>query len=173
MKTDRRFSPALAAILLLASALAASAPAQAPAPTEKPAAVPPALIRMEYLKPRTQPAAVPKRDIFSPGRFEAPDLPGRMVGGKAVLPGTATTAEAAAAEAPPIPSVNLRFIGFIFNPSRNRIVGLILLDGIAAAVAEGESLANGLKIIRLTRRELETQGPDGKTLTFALEGVEK
>jgi hypothetical protein len=171
MKTDRRPSLISAVILLLAAALAAAA--QAPAPAEKPAAVPPALIRMEYLKPRTQPAAAPKRDIFSPGGFTAPDLPGRKAGGRAVFPGTATTAEEAAAEVASIPSVNLRFIGFIFNPSRNRLIGLILLDGIAAAVAEGESLANGLKIIRLTRRELETQGPDGKTLTFALEGVEK
>ena len=41
------------------------------------------------------------------------------------------------------------------------------------AVAEGESLANGLKVVRITRRELEIQGPDGKSLTFALEGVER
>jgi hypothetical protein len=173
MKTDGRSSPVPTALWFLLAVLVAAAPGQAPSAADKPAAAPPPLVRMEYLKTRIQPAAAPLRDIFSPGGYTAPDLPARAAGRGLVPPGTTPEEAAAASEAPPIPVLNLRFIGFSYNPSRNRIVALILLDGIASAVAEGESLANGLKIVRITRRELETQGPDGKSLTFALEGVER
>jgi hypothetical protein len=40
-------------------------------------------------------------------------------------------------------------------------------------VAEGETLDNGWTVVRVARREIEVRGPDGKTLTFALEGAER
>jgi hypothetical protein len=92
-----------------------------------------------------------------------------MAGGTAA----AAAAEAEIPETPPAPALNLRFMGYSLNPAQGRIIGLILLDGRAMAVAEGETLDNGWTVVRVARREIEVRGPDGKTLTFALEGVER
>jgi hypothetical protein len=155
----------LVAVLMTAGAAAQSKPA-----VDK-AAAPKRLIRMEAIAPRDRAPAVAKRDIFSPGGYLAPPAVagpgGRMAGG------TAAAAEAEIPEAPPAPALNLRFMGFSLNPAQGRIIGLILLDGKAMAVAEGETLDNGWTVVRVARREIEVRGPDGKTLTFALEGAER
>ncbi|MDD8027450.1 MAG: hypothetical protein PHI34_13165 [Acidobacteriota bacterium] len=152
-------------------AVAASLPGQAPPASDKPGAAPKRLLRMEYLKPRAAAPAAPLRDIFSPGGFAGSVVPGyvgRPAAGKA-----GGAVEAIETEEPPVPALDLRFVGFSYNPAQKRTIGLVLLDGVARAVAEGETLPNGLKVVRVTRGELEVRGPDGKSLTFSLEGVDR
>ncbi|GEM_PF-1481311 len=163
------------ALLLAAAALGFGQEAK---PASK--ASPPALLRMENLRPRQSPPAPAKRDIFSPGGFLAPagSASGfRPEAGGAGRPagerGAAGETEAAEAEAPPAPAYILRFVGYSFNASRNRTVGLILLDGSARAVMEGDELPHGLKIVRVGRDMIEVQEADGNVLTFSLEGVQR
>jgi len=165
MNAERRIR-ILAAVMVLAAIFAAAG-------EDKPAASPVSLIRWEWLPANLTPPAPPKRDIFSPrnspvpaeDRFRDDAVPSEAgserpnAGGKAV-------------ESQP-PALELRFIGWSYGVAQKRLVGLVLLDGTAAAVAEGETLANGFTVTRITRREIEVRGPDGKTLTFALEGGER
>jgi hypothetical protein len=165
MKTERRTMRmgkgcALFGILLLAAAAAGLGQGGQPAAKR--------LLRMENLAPRNRPPAAAQRDIFSPGGY-APSAvsasAGRAVPGR---PGGAE--EAVELEEPPRPAFSLRFIGYSHNSQLDRTVGLILLDGVARAVGEGDVLPNGLEIVRVTREQIEARKPDGEILTFSLEG---
>lgn len=158
MKTDR--GRALFWILLLAAAAASFGQGAKPAPKR--------LLRMENLEPRNRPPAASQRDIFSPSRYAPADIPAS--GGRAEPGRPGGEEDAVEREAPPVPALSLRFIGYSHNPGLNRTVGLILLDGVARAVGEGDVMPNGLEIVRVTREQIEARKPDGETLTFSLEG---
>ncbi len=153
-------------ILLLAAA--ALCPGQTPPASTKPAPEPKRLLRMENLKPRELPPAAAKRDIFSPGGYAESVVSGpagRPLAGKA-----GGAIEAAELAEPPAPVLSVRFVGYSFNEASSRTVGLILVDGVARAVGEGDVLPDGLKIIRVSRDRIEVEKPGGEILTFSLEG---
>jgi hypothetical protein len=152
----------LAAVLLLTGDL--------PAQDKKPAAKPEAaksLIRKEWLQVPAVPAAPPRRDIFSafggftPGAAEATTQ----------IPVNKKTPETQIEEAPPV--LALRYIGYSRASGTKKIVALVMVDAQASAVEEGETLPQGYKVVRITVKEIEVQGPDGKSVTFALEGAER
>lgn len=161
--------------IFAAAALTAGAAPQSKPAGDKAAEAPKRLVRMEAVAPRDRAPAAAKRDIFSPGGYLTPAAAvgpgGRTAAG--TVEEAAATEDAPVSVMPPVPGLNLRFMGFSLNPAQGRIVGLILLDGRALAVAEGEVLDNGWTVVRVVRREIEVRGPDGKALTFALEGAER
>ncbi len=140
---------------------------------EKPAAGPVSLIRWEWLPATPAPPAPPKRDIFSPRSTPVPGEDRVRPDAVFARPGEAPPEAGGKPTEPQPPAFELRFIGWSFGVAQKRLVGIVLLDGTAAAVAEGETLANGFTVTRITRREIEVRGPDGKTQTFALEGGER
>jgi hypothetical protein len=186
MKTSRLSVVAL--ILLGAASLFAQAPATPQpakkAPEEKP--VPP-LIRRDLLQKPPVEAAPPKRNIFSPRSGEAgapaPLAPG--IGG--VGPGTAgllptnldgapgDTAALASGQptAAPAFTVDLRYIGYVDSQRTHKIIGLVVFQGQARAVMEGEVISEGIRIGKISRENIEVIVPDSSTRTFSLEGEER
>ncbi len=144
-----------------------SAPVKPPSPEEGAS-----LIRMDLLRAAQGEMASPLRNIFAPGtRASQP---------AAVIPQeispwsqdqhaveTAVPAEEAITS-PPIMTVNLRYIGFV--ESAQRMIALVMFEGQAVAVVEGEVVGEGIRIGRVTRDEIEVLLPDSSTRLFSLEG---
>lgn len=65
-------------------------------------------------------------------------------------------------------TLNLRYLGYVF--SRQKIVGLIVFEGEALAVVQGESLTEGFTVGRISPEEIEILGLDSKPMMFAIEG---
>src|SRR4030067_1074904 len=58
-----------------------------------------------------------------------------------------------AAEAPPVMTVNLLYIGFIESP--RRLVALVNFEGRAIAVVEGDVVGEGIRIGKVSRQPRE------------------
>jgi hypothetical protein len=156
------------AVILAAAAFAVG---QKPAPGVRKAAKDAGpLIRLDLLAAvRSGPMPL-LRDIFlprGPGSEGPAALPVAL--GGPVRPGAVPAIENPAEEAAPPPTV--RYIGFVRSPSR--FLALVLVDGQAAALAEGDTAGAAGKIVKITATEIEIQGADGKSLKFALEGERK
>jgi len=153
---------------VLAAAPAASAQ-NAALPAKKPAAAKPSgpLIRKDLLAAlRTAPASL-RRDLFLPQGPGAPLALPTLLGGRP-RPAAAPVEEKPADEAPP---VLVRYVGFI--RSQGKFLALVLIDGQAAALAEGDLAGTVGKVVRIAAGEIEIQGADGKPLKIALEGERK
>jgi len=120
------------------------------------------LIRKDLLvKPR--PAEVrPRRNIFVRG------------GGAAVEPGPPANLAPPQAETPSDKAVpesvgpDIRYIGFV--TTARKIVGLVLVNGQALAVAGGDRLAGDYTVLKISPETLELAGPDGQTKTISIKG---
>jgi hypothetical protein len=130
------------------------------------------LLRTDLLRVKKLEAAPPKRNIFAPrAGFSRPGevvRPGRPLPAVDFQAADDLTAGDETAGAPPVISVNLRYIGFIESPGR--LVAMINFDGRAAAVVEGDIVGEGIRISKITRQQIEVVLPDSSTRTFSLEG---
>jgi Tfp pilus assembly protein PilP len=125
------------------------------------------LVRTEWLQKKSGPAAPVKRDIFSPQGASGSDAITPIE-----APEKAAESRKAKVEAESVAvSFNLRYVGYI--QSKQKVVGLILLDGQALAVEEGDSVGQGFKILKISAKEMEVEEPSGKLVTLALEGGQK
>jgi len=130
------------------------------------------LLRKDLLQTREQAAAPPLRNIFAPRS-------GSSLIGEVAPPGRAqpemapeamdeSAAADETAEAPPVISVDLRYIGFIESP--RRLVALVIFEGQAIAVVKGDVVGEDIRIGKVTRQQVEVVLPDSSTRTFSLEG---
>jgi len=164
--------PVAALILVLAAGLCPAQAQTEPAPKKEAAKEVKSLLRKDLLQIDKQSVAPPMRNIFAPraGSSRPGDaaLPGRPL--PAVdLPVVDEPAEAdETAEAPPVLTVDLRYIGYVESP--RRLVALILFEGLAIAVAEGDVVGEGIRIGKVTSQQIEVILPDSSTRTFSLEG---
>jgi hypothetical protein len=140
------------------------------------------LIRMDLLGRAPAQTAPPKRNIFSPrtGPAGRPDplgaaspggvgLPSSGFGAAAAASAAQTAAEPAAA---PVFSIDLRYIGFVDSQKTRKIIGLVVYQGQARAVVEGEAISEGIRIGKIARDKIEVILPDSSTRAFPLEGEE-
>ena len=67
----------------------------------------------------------------------------------------------------------MRYIGFSRSAASQKIVALVVVDGRAEAVAEGDTVGGGYKVVRITLKEIEILAPDGTTLQFAWTGADR
>jgi len=116
------------------------------------------LIRMELLLKKKRAFDFPKRDIFSPQG----SLP-RVSAGEDNVEGSEGSTQQK--------GLDFHYVGFI--RSQQKYLGLILFEGQALTVSEGDVIGGGTKILKVTDKEIEILGPDGKTQKFALEGEGK
>jgi len=158
------------AAILAAAAFGAS---QTSAPTLKKPPVAKAagpLVRKDLLAALRSAAAPVRRDLFLPQELGSDALNAMpVVLGGAIRPGIVPAGEnPVEGEAPP-PTV--RYVGFV--RAQGRFLALVLVDGQAAALAEGETAGSAGKVVKITAAEIEIQGAEGKSLKFALEGERK
>ncbi len=64
--------------------------------------------------------------------------------------------------------MSLRYIGYI--DTGERIVALIIYEGEAMAVEEGEMISEQFKVGKVTRDKLDIIGPGEEIKEFSLEG---
>jgi hypothetical protein len=132
------------------------------------------LIRMDLLR-LSQEAGKPfRRNIFAPG--QAAGFPSHSIAPVSqVSPERQMSAEFQPREEEARPevvapafNVNLRYVGFIV--SARRLIALVILEGQALAVAEGEVVSEGVRIGKISVDEIEVILPDSSTRKFPLEG---
>lgn len=76
-------------------------------------------------------------------------------------------AEPPSEEPPPFP-LNLTYLGSA--QTGGKTTALILLNGQALPIAEGEEVVPGYKIVRITTEEVEVEGPDMQKKIFTRRG---
>jgi Tfp pilus assembly protein PilP len=69
--------------------------------------------------------------------------------------------------------LNIRYVGYINKISGGKIVALITFEENVLAVEEGEVIAEGVEVGKITRVEIEIIGPDSKKRKYPLEGEDK
>ncbi|MGB8953349.1 MAG: hypothetical protein WCC06_11870 [Candidatus Aminicenantales bacterium] len=122
------------------------------------------LLLKERLQDNRREYVPPKRDIFSAWRSQ---------GAAAIPPAADEESESSASPAQNVSTANfnVQYIGYIRTPQK--FLGLILFEGQALTVTEGEFIGEGIKVLRVTAEEIEIQGPDSKVQRFGLEGDKK
>ena len=126
------------------------------------------LIRKDLLKEKPGEIGPPRRDIFSPRTAFAPpgiSPPGEPPGGR--------IADAEKPETPPAlesaePSLDLSYIGYV--QSAHKMIALVILEGQAMAVSEGEEVLPGVKVEKVTPDRIDLIGPDAKRSSFPRQG---
>lgn len=139
----------------------------------------PPLVRMDLLAAGPSETVPPGRNIFSPQPVQ-PVRTASVIPGMPATPGLPPAGPAGAVvpeaqsepTAPPVASVDLRFIGYVDSPRTRKIIGLLIFQGQARAVVEGEVISEGVRVVKIGRDEIEVALPDGSTRTFSLEGEE-
>ena len=170
------------ACVAVAAAVAAAVWAGQDKPSAPPAgeARPKSFVRMDLLAKPARELMPPKRGIFAPSAedegmeepagdsgTQAIPLSGASEGGRPGAPGQAPAAPSASA----LPSLSLRYIGFVKSP--RGIVGLVLVQGQAMAVGTGDTVADWFTVGTITPGGIEVTGPDGAKATYPLEGEEE
>lgn len=119
------------------------------------------LVRKDLLVFGSGEIAAPIRDIFRPKTTAPPPgrRPVRPVEKVPVTPGP----EAQAAF-----SLNITYVGSV--NAGGRTIALVLRNGQTVSVGEGDDLAPGYKVVRVTAREIVVQGPNSERKTFKLQG---
>lgn len=152
-KTAR--SALAAAILALAGALALVAAQTGEA--SKP------LVRKDLLVFGKGEIDPPARDIFRPKTSGAAATVVRKAG-PAAKPGAAVPVP----DAPPAFALNISYVGSI--KSGGRTIALVLRGGQTLSLSEGDEVAPGYKVIKVTAEAIVVRGPTGETKTFAKQG---
>jgi hypothetical protein len=105
----------------------------------------------------------PLRDIFRPKPAGASTAVRRQAG-----PAVKPAAGADVPEGPPAFSLNISYIGSV--KSGGQTIALVLRGGQTLSVKEGEEVAPGYKVVKLTAEAIVVRGPTGETRTFPRQG---
>ncbi len=143
----------LAAILILGGAVTLVA-AQDAAP-------PKPLVRKDLLVFGKVDLAPPVRDIFRPKTSAAPAK-------RPVRPSVKPAPGAPEPEAPPSFALNISYVGSV--KAGGATIALVLKGGQTLSVSQGDEVAPGYKVIRVTAQAIIVRGPTGETRTFAKQG---
>ena len=124
------------------------------------------LVRLDLLQPVAATLVPERRNIFIGGSGESavPLLPSPG--------GNRASAAVKSEEAEPDEDASeVQYVGYILSP--RGLIGLVLVQGTAQAVAQGEAVLPGYTVTRITRKEIEIAGPDGAKKTHLLQGVQE
>jgi len=121
-------------------------------------------IRMDLLRAEKKPLPAAPRSIFTAGRTAYPDID------SARLEEDIERIEESSGiqREQPGEFLDLRYIGYV--RSGTKIVALVIFQGEALAVVEGEMLAEGITVKSIGLEDIEVLGPDLKSSLFSLEG---
>lgn len=138
-----------------------------PQKTELPEVGADSFIRMDLLSSEKKPMPPPMRNIFIVGRASieeelSPEAFKEKMEEIRNSQNTQSQAENSRS------SLNLRYLGYVL--SNSKIVGLVVFEGEALAIVEGDLITDGFTVGRISPEEIEVFGPDSKPVTFAIEG---
>ncbi len=111
------------------------------------------------------------RNIFSPQRDSASlDISSseRLFGGLGKIISNRQDEPKGEKESPAGYNLSLRYIGYIYSPGKT--IALIIYNGLAMPVAEGEFISSEFQVVKITPAEIIIAGPNKKEIRFSLEG---
>jgi len=154
--------------VLAAAAAAAVLVIAAPAGGEKAAPAEPLkpLVRLDLLRLAPPALAPERRNIFVAGAAAVAAGQAQDEESETEIPADRGDAAVAPGEA-----FALQYVGYIH--SARGVIGLVIVEGTAQAVAQGEPVQPGYTATRITAKEIEVTGPDGKARIYPLQGVEE
>jgi hypothetical protein len=121
-------------------------------------------IRMELLRAEKKPLPPAPRSIFTAKRSGINNFdPEKLQEEIERIEGTGGIQRQQSGE-----YLDLRYIGYV--RSGTKIVALVIFQGEALAVAEGEMIVEGITVKKIGLEEIEVIGPDSKPSMFSLEG---
>ncbi len=127
------------------------------------------LIWKDLLQKKADRPVEARRDLFSPQRVLGYDGPPLVIPKvKTQLP--PDEALPAENQAPPL---ILHYIGYSYNETKKKFVALVFFQEQVTAVEEGDILPPDWKVLKITAKELEIEGPDKKSLKFSREGEQR
>lgn len=138
------------------------------------------LLRTDLLNFDRPPLKKSLRNIFIPFHGGGPGISGGLKGEQERGPGGLgapageeglSAEQSAMASISSLPRIDLRYIGYVGN--EEKLVGLIFREGEAIAVKQEDILPDGVRIIRVSKEEVEVELPGGENIKFSLEGEEK
>ncbi len=153
---------------------AAAASARVPFPDQvSPQEEARSLVRKDLLLRKNTQLEPPRRNIFSLQSFAggpvtagiaaAPDMP-RPAG---ISPPQGAQPPSGQAETLR-PVFDFRYIGFV--RSSRKVTAVVIYNGLTYSVSEGDVLGQEVRILKITAKEVEVQGPDSEKKAFPLEG---
>lgn len=166
MKSEKVLGFLLAAILALLPAAAMSGQDRKIS-GETSGAGKKSLLRKELLSREPGEAAAPLRDIFRPGSFFQPHDALEPGGDAKESSGPGSSDQGTVKAAATVPFI-LDYIGYVLSSSRT--IALIVLDGQAKAVVEGEEILPGVKVARVDPEKIEIEGPGASKSSFLRQG---
>lgn len=122
------------------------------------------LIRKDLLMKEKKELPLPRRNIFSPRKLGLNQSELKEVGipqGLQKNPGTV-------GPEPSLTSLNLSYIGYII--SGEKIIALIVLEGDILYVEKGDTIAEGIRIGKITASEIEVIGPGSEKKKYLIQG---
>jgi hypothetical protein len=119
------------------------------------------LVRKDLLVFGSGEIAAPIRDIFRP--MTTAPLVVRRAGEPAVK-----SAAVPRPDAPRSFTLNLSYIGSI--KSGGQTIALVLRNGQTVSVGEGDEIAPGYKVVKVTAEAIVVQGPNSERKTFSRQG---
>ena len=122
------------------------------------------LIRKDLLTIKKDAPKRPRRNIFSPRGIVVTEEDVSSL----ISPRDFEEQDAATGEEMPFTEMSLRYIGYV--DTGERIVALVIFEGEAVAVEEGEMISEQYKVGKVTRDKLNIIGPGGEIKEFPLEG---
>lgn len=122
------------------------------------------LIRKDLLMKKKEVPQPPRRNIFSPRGIGISEEDMSSL----ISPRDFEEQDATTGEEMPFYEMSLRYIGYV--DTGERIVALVIFEGEAVAVEEGEMISEQFKVGKVTRDKLNVIGPGGEIKEFPLEG---
>lgn len=123
---------------------------------------PPSYIRKDLLQKEEPPLEVPRRNVFTRGRYRAEEFElgstGQAPGPLETPPGSGTST---------VFAYEVRYLGYI--QSGKKLVALITFEGESLAVESGDVIAAGVKIGTITTESIEILGSDDQMRKYFLE----
>jgi hypothetical protein len=124
-------------------------------------------IRMDLLSAEKKPMPPPKRNIFTVGSGSAEaELSPEVLEARMEEIRNSQSTQTQGEEM--LSSLNLKYLGYVL--SGRKIVGLIVFEGEALAVVEGDLITEGYTVGRISPEEIEVFGPDSEPEMFSIEG---
>jgi hypothetical protein len=152
-------------VILLSTGTRGQNQAQEAAEPEKP------LLRIDLLQTLDRELKPPTRNIFSPEKARTqtvqPNIPGLDPSGQTGTDVSPTEGGMEVNEAANA-SINLSYKGFV--RAGERFVALVMYEGMAMAVLQGDFIAEGVEIGTITPEEIEVIGPSADRQKFPIEG---
>jgi len=121
-------------------------------------------IRMDLLRAEKKPLPPAARSIFTARRAAYPDIDSPRLEEDIERKEESGGIQ----REQPGEFLDLRYIGYI--RSGTKIVALVIFQGEALAVVEGEMVAEGITVKNIGLEDIEVLGPDLKSSLFSLEG---